>query len=134
MMVPTKFLPEEIDPLVYVFSFSIGVLIATTTLSGTYFLLHRGRKGSIPRLEVKIALVPGIVQGFLWSAGYLCSIFATKYLGLSVGFALTQNELLFAGLWGIILFGEINRPSAIVLFLFSGSILLGGGAMLVLFG
>ena len=37
------------------------------------------------------AWLPGVLTGALWGSGNLCSLCATKHLGVAVGFPLTQT-------------------------------------------
>jgi glucose uptake protein GlcU len=64
----------------------------------------------------------------------LLSIYATLYLGLTVGFPLTQVALVTSGLWGILLFREISGAKTLIVWTLSVCVLLGGAAMLSLFG
>ena len=82
----------------------------------------------------RVARSAGMVSGTVWNVGFFFSIFATKYLGFTVGFPLTQCSLLVSGIWGLLLFREITNPARIVFFFASAGVLLGGAAMLSAFG
>ena len=58
----------------------------------------------LPDFKLKTVMLPGMITGLLWNVGNFCSIYATYYLGLTVGFPLTQLALVVSGLWGIIAF------------------------------
>ena len=46
----------------------------------------------------------GLAAGCLFSSGNFFSIYATQFLGLTIGFPLTQTALLVSGLWGLFFF------------------------------
>eukprot|EP01088_Endostelium_zonatum_P013393 TRINITY_DN2792_c0_g1_i1.p1 TRINITY_DN2792_c0_g1~~TRINITY_DN2792_c0_g1_i1.p1 ORF type:complete len:372 (-),score=39.61 TRINITY_DN2792_c0_g1_i1:80-1195(-) len=129
MMVPMTYVDEKYA-IVYLVSFGIGVLGITPILTFLYFLVQL----KVPEFHFRVAFIPGFVTGIIWSIGNFCSIYATKYLGLTVGYPLTQVALLVAGLWGVIVFREIRGGQPITFFFLSAGILLGGAAMLALFG
>jgi len=130
MMVPTKFLPENAKGINYVVSFSIGVVIVTPICAVIYFLIRRQE----PVFHIKVAFLPGLITGLLWSVGNFCSIYATMYLGLTVGFPLTQLALVVAGLWGLIVFKELSGARTIAFWFLSVLVLLSGAALLALYG
>jgi len=63
--------------------------------------------GRISR-KCRNAVVPGMVTGILWTMGNFLSVHATKYLGMAVGFPLTQTCILINAVWGIAFFGEME--------------------------
>ena len=134
MMVPTQFTPEDGKGLYYVISFSIGVAIVTASLAPVYFLVRFIFTRQFPQFHLKVAFLPGFAAGVIWNGGNICSILATYYLGLTIGFPLTQCALLVSGLWGMIVFREITRIGAVLLFFLSAFILLGGAVLLALYG
>jgi glucose uptake protein GlcU len=56
------------------------------------------------------------------------SITATYYLGVKVGFPLTQTCVLFLSMWGILYFKEINLAEAGLIWKY------GAGVLLILLG
>ena len=72
--------------------------------------------------------------GVLWSIGNLGSIYASQYLGLAVGFSLTQTCLVVAGIWSIALLRELRGLIPIGLWGASALVVLGGAALLSFFG
>jgi len=130
MLVPLRLAPEDAQGINYMISFGIGVLGVTPILTTIYFILKR----EVPVFHIRVALVPGICAGFIWNLGNYCSIYATIYLGLTIGFPLTQLALLVGGLYGIFVFREITSWFAIIFFFISAGILLGGAALLSVFG
>jgi len=60
------------------------------------------------------ALVPGFLHGILWAAGNVGAIHATEYLGIAVGFPLSQLALFVALGLGLFQFKELSaRPQRI---------------------
>jgi len=134
MLVPSKLAPEDIQGIEYVFSFAIGVAIITVLFAPVYFIFQYIRGNGLPNFHFKIAVVPGLLAGTIWNVGNICSINATFYLGLTIGFPLTQLALLVSGIWGMLLFKEISRMTSIIVFFTSVCILLGGAVLLSFFG
>ena len=134
LLVPTQYVPEDCQGLSYVISFAIGVAIVTIGFAPIYFAVKFIFTRQLPQFHLKVAFLPGFVAGVIWNVGNVCSIQATNYLGLTIGYPLTQCALLVSGLWGMLLFKEITRIPAIILFIASAFILLGGAALLSLFG
>lgn len=132
MLVPSQ--ETEITGLAYAVCFALGVGLVTTCLAPLYFGFQFVRTRKLPKFEVKITLLPGVVAGLLWNAGNICSVFAAEYLGMTIGFPLTQMALLVSALWGMILFKEITRIPAIISFFSAALILIGGAVLLSLFG
>jgi len=130
MMVPLRFLPKDAAGINYISSFGIGVLAVTPVCAFFYFLIKR----EIPIFHFKAAFVPGVLTGLLWNIGNYCSIYATLYLGLTIGFPLTQVALVVSGLWGMFAFKELSGVWTITVWWISVVILLTGAALLSLFG
>ena len=134
MLVPSELTPEEYQGIEYVISFSIGVAIVTIVLAPIIFVIQWLRGKGYPKFHFKVAVIPGILSGLIWNMGNICSIYATLYLGLTIGFPLTQMALLVGGLWGMILFKEITRIPAIICFFLFAFVLLGGAVLLSIYG
>lgn len=64
----------------------------------------------------------------------LCSIFATEYLGIAIGWPIVQCQLVVSNLWGIFYYGEITGQKSIMVFLGSALVLLGGVVVLSVYG
>jgi glucose uptake protein GlcU len=133
MMVPTQIegVPTGIG---YLMSFSTGVIIISFSF-GLFLQMfsYFTTKKFIP-LRVEAAFFPGMAAGLLWSSGNLFSIYATQFLGLTIGFPLTQVALVIAGLWGLFFFKEMTETSARIMFFVSALIILSGGVLISLFG
>jgi len=131
MMVPLRYTPPEASGIKYIVSFGIGVMIVTPVCALFYFAII---KRQIPQLHLRVALIPGLITGLLWNVGNFCSIYATLNLGLTIGFPLTQLALVVSGLWGLLVFKELRGAMVISFWIVSVLILLGGAALLSLYG
>eukprot|EP01038_Epipyxis_sp_PR26KG_P004527 gene4527-6392_t len=91
LVVPYKLMKAKslIDTFNYLSSFSIGSII-------------------VAPMQLKLAYIPGVFNGILWACGNFMSVHATMYLGMKIGFPLTQTCVVFGALWGIFYFKEIN--------------------------
>ena len=133
MLVPAKLassLGKEYQGLGFIMSFSIGVLIITSFVSLCFFAITR----QMPVFKPRQMLLPAFGTGVMWSIGNLGSIFASQYLGLAVGFSLTQTCLIVAGLWAITLLRELRGLLPIGLWGLSALVVVGGAALLSFYG
>mmetsp|Transcript_75306 Transcript_75306/g.232918 ORF Transcript_75306/g.232918 Transcript_75306/m.232918 type:complete len:518 (-) Transcript_75306:262-1815(-) len=78
-------------------------------------------------LHQQICFLPGVSAGVLWAMGNMCSIRASQYLGLAVGFPLTQTCCGVSAVWGIALLGEMQQASQRVACFTGVSCVLWGG-------
>ncbi|EIE21698.1 hypothetical protein COCSUDRAFT_43352 [Coccomyxa subellipsoidea C-169] len=127
VLAPMDFASEEAKGLAYIPSMGVGVLVAAPLLTLAFIAL-----GQAPfQLNARAAALPGILAGIIWNAGNACSIVATQNpnVGLSIAYPIMQAGLLFAGLWGIILFKELNGREQIGYWL-SSIVLIAGVSML----
>merc|ERR1712000_123329 len=93
--------------LAFLPSLALGVLAAQPLL----FVLYWGRSmlaGNWPKFHVESVALPGLLTGCFWGMGNFQAMFATLYLGQTVGFPLTQCCLIVSGCWGILYFKEIQ--------------------------
>jgi len=130
MLVPIKLSPVEAQGINYIVSFWIGVLGITPIFAFLYFLIFREK----PTWNFKVLCLPGLISGIAWNIGNWASIYATIFLGFTIGFPLTQCALLMGGLWGILVFREIRGIKRISVYIVSSIILIGGAVMLGVFG
>jgi glucose uptake protein GlcU len=114
----------------FIVSFGIGVAIVTSVLAVLFYIVTRKR----PVLKPSSMALPAMVSGVMWSIGNYGSIFAAQYLGLAVGFSLTQTALLVGGIWGLTLLKEIRGFLPITIWCVSAAILLAGSAILAIYG
>lgn len=97
-------LPYQISSLHYLdffLSFSIGIFVSAHAL---VFLLNRQRKA--PNRPERVSTIASIGAGILWSLGSIGSFWALEGLGFTVGYPLTQLNLLVAIFWGVLIFKE----------------------------
>lgn len=107
-----------------------GVMMVTVVIAIVYHIVLR----QMPVFKPSLMLAPAMATGVMWSIGNLSSIFAAQYLGLAVGFPLTQTCLLVAGLWGMFLLRELKGLIPIALWVLSAGVLLAGAALLSVYG
>jgi len=130
MLAPIHFAPSYAQGINFLVSFGIGVLAVTPLFAVIYFVAFN----KTPKWDFRNILAPGLMCGLGWNFGNWASIYATTYLGYTVGFPLSQCALLVGGFWGIVLFREITGWKRIGLFVISAIVLLGGAVMLAFFG
>jgi len=135
-MVPFEFYlkEREVDQIdekiavAYLPSFAIGILFATPIVSIGYFLMRWEK----PKIHFKVMILPGIFAGTLWSLGNFCSLQATLFLGNSLGYPLTQTNIIVSGLFGIFYFKEIKGVGTFSFFFFMTCLF--GGVVLMTLG
>jgi glucose uptake protein GlcU len=120
IMVPMKFAPKMDRGLGFLISFSIGAALVNLTLWVVRYLYLCQRHLSffqgyqeLPSFHFGKMWLYGASCGLLWSIGNFCSLLAVEYLGLGVGYSLTQSSMLVSGLWGIFYFHEIEGTTPI---------------------
>ncbi|CAL8469312.1 g8853 [Coccomyxa elongata] len=127
VLAPMDFAPEDAKGLAYIPSMAAGVLLAAPLLTLGFVGV-----GQAPcQLYTKSAALPGILAGIIWNAGNACSIIATTNpnVGLSIAYPIMQAGLLFAGLWGVVLFKELSGREQVGYWL-SSVVLIAGVSML----
>jgi glucose uptake protein GlcU len=136
MLVPAKFAAKldvchgTFSGQGFIVSFGIGVAIVTSVIAVIFYIVTRQK----PILKPSTMALPAILTGVMWSIGNYGSIFAAQYLGLAVGFSLTQTALLVGGVWGLTLLREIRGVLPIGMWFLSALILLAGSALLAVYG
>jgi glucose uptake protein GlcU len=128
IMVPFVF--NKVKAIVYLVSFSFGVCAATVFALAAWVVVTK----SVPEFHVRTCALPCILSGALWNVGNASSVYATSYLGQSVGYSLTQLSLLIGGMWAVFFFKEITGTKSITQYFVSAAILLAGAILLGLFG
>lgn len=105
LMVPFKAVHSKdlIDVYNYLASFGLSSVIVCPLL----YILYSIIKVCILKYEsnhiweeLRITMVPGLLSGVIWAAANFMSIHATFYLGIRIGFPLTQTCVIFTALWG----------------------------------
>jgi glucose uptake protein GlcU len=110
-------------------SLSFGILFVTTVICIFYWVVTCSK----PVFRPAEVLLPAFCCGVMWAIGNLGSVFATQYLGLAVGFSLTQVCLIVAGVWAIVLLKELKGFIPIGLWGISALVVLGGAVLLSIF-
>ena len=106
-----------------------GVLLAAPIITG---IITLSQKRDWPNLADRTVILYGCISGAIWNAGNMCAIIATRDpgVGLSVAYPILQCGLVIAGLWGILLLGELRDPKAQAGFWISAALVLTGTIML----
>ncbi len=109
----------SLDPQDYFFPMSLGIMASSVLI----FILSRRR------LERKI-FSTGMLSGIVWNIANFSSLFAVSFLGLAVGFPLTQLALFASVLWGLFYFKEFREKSKIRRIIIAGVIIFLGAVIL----
>mmetsp|Transcript_1154 Transcript_1154/g.1610 ORF Transcript_1154/g.1610 Transcript_1154/m.1610 type:complete len:338 (+) Transcript_1154:81-1094(+) len=134
-MVPFRLSPavpfqDGANSAIYAIGFGASLMIINFILLGLKAMIY-----GMPEFHPETCAVPGITAGMLWNIGNMGNIFAClPPLGLAVGYPLTQCCLLVAGLWGILIYGEIRGTKNLSTFGVGALITLVGAAMLGVYG
>lgn len=108
LMVPYKLTQSRSlnETFSYLASFGVSALLIVVVLLPVLHCTTRS-KDAFQR-QMSVALAPGLCSGMLWAAANFMSVHATEYLGMRVGFPLTQTCVVFAAMWGVLYFKEID--------------------------
>lgn len=109
----------------YIFSMVSGILITTWIV---YLLSLHIKKQKISFNKI----IYSLSGGFSWTLGNITSLLTISSLGLSIGFPLTQLQLLVAVSWGIFYFREVRDRQIIVKIIFGAILLIVGAVLLAL--
>ncbi|KAK3260043.1 hypothetical protein CYMTET_30986 [Cymbomonas tetramitiformis] len=93
-------------------SLAVGVMTITPAFAIIYF----GAKREVPEFAFSVAGVPGLLTGAFWAMGNFAAMFATEYLGQTIGFPMTQACIIVNAFLGIVFYREITGTYAIRLF------------------
>eukprot|EP00298_Acanthocystis_sp_HF-20_P012939 c20130_g1_i2.p1 GENE.c20130_g1_i2~~c20130_g1_i2.p1 ORF type:complete len:384 (+),score=163.59 c20130_g1_i2:38-1189(+) len=115
---------SEIASLAFLPSLSIGVAAVTPVIFLFYF------RFTIPEMHLKVVLLPGLISGCYWATGNFCSMWATQFLGQTIGFPLTQTCIVINGFWGILYFKEITGTYPIGIFVAAVVVIISGAIMI----
>lgn len=99
----------------FIVSFGIGAAIVTAIAWVLHFLVLEcccGHKR--PALQLRVMFLPGAAAGLSWSVGNAASVLAVTHLGAGIGYAGCQASLVVSGLWGIMVFREVDGIDALV--------------------
>lgn len=123
----------EIAALAFLPSLALGILVVQPIM----FALYWGpsiAKGVRPQFHFKAVALPAFLTGLYWGMGNFNAMFATVYLGQTIGFPLTQCCLVINGMWGILYYKEIQGARAIGLFVLASFVIVAGAAFDGLWG
>jgi len=134
MLLPLSFAPPEAQGITYIISFGIGAMCITAAMLAGYCAVLYLWKKPLPSFQVKVAALPALTTGLLWAGGNYCSIYATLFLGQTIGYPLVQCSLLVAGLWGIFWYKEITGRWDIAFFFIWTAVVLYGVFLLSIAG
>jgi len=124
---------NQLAPLAFLPSLAVGVLVAQPVL----FLMYWGpsmAKGVMPEFHFSEVAIYGLLTGAFWAMGNFSAMFATVYLGQTIGFPLTQCCLILNGVWGIAYYKEIVGQQAITIFIIASAIIIVGATLDGMFG
>eukprot|EP00392_Amoebophrya_sp_AT5.2_P019409 g20229.t1 len=126
VLAPSHYTSAQESGLAFIPSFGLGAMIASPILTVLWFSFMEKKS---PDWQFAGALPVGILSGFLWNISNVFAIIAIPSLGYGVAYPILQCALFVAGVWGIVVFKEIQGKDIIVFFL--GGIVLICGAVLV---
>ncbi|KAL3683364.1 hypothetical protein R1sor_001386 [Riccia sorocarpa] len=133
-LIPFKYATKEIHGVEYLVSFGVGALTVSSTILGVYSLLQVYLGKPTPSFHFRAAVGPGLLTGVLWSAGNVCSIITTQYLGMALGWPLVQCQLLVSAMWSVFYYEEVSGKKAASVLLGSCGLVVVGAMMLGRFG
>jgi len=124
---------DILAPLAFLPSLALGILAVLPV----FFALHFRRvllAGRLPNFHFSAVALPGFLTGMFWGMGNFDAMFATVYLGQTIGYPLTQCCLILNGLWGILYYKEIQGAQPIGLFVLASIIIIVGAALDGMYG
>jgi len=127
------FVKDQIPAMAFLPSLAAGILVAQPFM----FLLYWGRsmlRGEYPQFHMKAVAVPAIYTGLTWGMGNFNAMFATVYLGQTVGFPITQLAFVANGCLGIMYFQELSGRGPIGMFCLAALVVFSGATLDGLFG
>ncbi|KAL2612270.1 hypothetical protein R1flu_023962 [Riccia fluitans] len=133
-LIPFKYANKETHGVEYLVSFGIGALTVSSLILGVYSLLQIYLGKPAPSFHFRAAMGPGLLTGVLWSAGNVCSIVTTQYLGMALGWPLVQCQLLVSAMWAVFYYEEVSGRKAATILLGSCGLVVVGAMMLGRFG
>ncbi|BBN10202.1 hypothetical protein MPTK1_5g01810 [Marchantia polymorpha subsp. ruderalis] len=133
-LIPFKYATKEIHGVEYLVSFGVGAVTISSAILTIYSMLQVYRGKPPPSFHFKAVAGPGLLTGVLWSAGNVCSIVATEYLGMALGWPLVQCQLLVSAMWAVFYYEEVSGRKAASVLLGSCGLVVVGAMMLSKFG
>jgi glucose uptake protein GlcU len=116
-------------------SFGLGSLVVGLLVPVIYFnIVDKEALQATGGVHFRVLWLPGLISGTVWNLGNICSVYANSDISFAVAQPLMQCALLVSGILGIFVFKEIQGTYRIVTFFSFAVVLLGGAAMLAVFG
>ncbi|KAH7365201.1 hypothetical protein KP509_18G013500 [Ceratopteris richardii] len=133
-LIPLKYAHEDVVGIEYLVSFGVGSMAMTLLVLGIYWCSCKTLGYTFPSFKFRQGAGPALLTGLLWSLGNYLSIYATLYLGYSIGWPLVQCQLLVSALWAVLYYKEVKSKVAAIVLIISSLVLVGGAVMLSYFG
>lgn len=127
ILAPAHYTTPQEGGLAFIPSFGFGAMLASPLLTLCWFGLYERRA---PEWSLQ-CLPVGVFSGTLWNISNALAVVAIPELGYGVAYPILQCALFVAGIWGIVLFGEI-RGREVAVFVASGLLLITGAVMIAL--
>jgi glucose uptake protein GlcU len=130
-LIPIQYiaLKDNINMITLISFFGIGVLFFTILINIIYLSINYIKHKKIIEYYFKEIFLQIFSAGVIWNIGFICTIYSTNILGLSISFPLSQLSLIVNGFWGIVIFKEIKDKFNIFLWILSTLIILGGAIL-----
>ena len=114
VLVPMHF--AKLKGLDFLLSFSIGcatVLAIVWVVRFTWLYVAMTKSASaayqqLPSMHVSTIGGYATLAGLIWSIGNVSSILSVAYLGQGLGYSAVQCQLIVAGLWAVVWYGELQ--------------------------
>jgi len=137
ILVPSKYVREEVSGIGLLPSFGVGAGIVGTLVGLFYWIAVK--KQPLATLSEQLPMdtvLKGMLSGLLWNISNIAQVVAMNYLHMAYGisYPILQCGLLVAGLWGIYFFKEVEDRGAVCVFWLGAAILMLGVVLLGLFG
>lgn len=133
-MIPLEYANKDVVGVEYIISFGVGAITVTLSVLAIHCAILVSRGKPLPLFHFSVVAGPALLTGLFWSAGNFCSIYATMYLGMSLGWPLVQCQLIVSALWAVFYYKEVTDRRLIAGLLSSSLVVVLGAAVLAKFG
>eukprot|EP00760_Papus_ankaliazontas_P019082 PhM_4_TR17871/c0_g1_i1/m.11081 len=121
------------DALDYAFSHYCGILGSSTFYVVVYCIVHKHTPRVFPEPRYMDILLPALISGMMWAVAQTASFVANDNLGITVAMpTLTAGPAIVGGVWGVVVFREIQGARNLSLFLFAFALVIGASTCLAL--
>lgn len=130
-MAPIQYaaLIKKKDLITFISFYGIGIFLLSNIINIIFIIIYFLINRKFPNYYFKKIFLKLFSSGIIWNIGFVCSVFATNILGLSIAFPLSQLSLIINGFWGIVIFKEIKKKFNIILWIISVIIILIGALL-----